>query len=167
MAPPPPSPGARGLAPLRCLLRGGLGSFLALALRRRLLLADGLDPPARRPASAIGERFFPRRLVLRLEAVIHELQDGGFRAVPAARAQPENPRVSAGPVHDAGSDLLEYFLDCGSVGDPLRHPPARREAVGFGGRDQALRERPKLLGLRERRLDALVRHQRRELIGET
>src|SRR6266446_5065543 len=74
-------PAAPGLARFRRFLRGGLRSLLALRVRLRLLLADGLDPAARRPASAIGERFLPWRLVLRLEAVIHELQDGCFRAV--------------------------------------------------------------------------------------
>src|SRR5260221_2854817 len=48
-------------------LRGGFGPLLAFVLRLRLLLADGLDASAGRPARAVGKRFLFRRLVLRLE----------------------------------------------------------------------------------------------------
>ena len=104
--------------------------------------------------------------LLGLELVVDELEDGGLRGVALAGAQPEDPRVAARPVHEAGGDRLEELLDRRPVGDPAGDVAARRDAVVLGPGDELLGEGPELLGLGQRRLDPLVRHERRELVRE-
>src|SRR5438094_855847 len=89
---PPGSP--RGLRALGGLARGGLGG-LPFLLRLRLLFAHRFDPAAAGPPRAVRQRLLARRLLLRFEAVVHELEDGRLRAVSPACAQSEDARVAA------------------------------------------------------------------------
>ena len=99
-----------------------------------LLLADGLDAAAGGATRPVGQRLLAWALLLGLELEVHELQDGRLGGVALAGAEPENPRVAARPVDEAGRDGLEDPLDGRAVRDPPGHVAPRRHAVLLGAR---------------------------------
>src|SRR5262249_13704644 len=161
---------------LACLLRASrprgagwlaAGPFLACSFvlgAFGLLLTHGVYLAAGGAPRPVRQRFFARGFLFRLELVVDELQDRGLGRVPPTRSQPKDARVAAPPVDEARRDVLEDLLHGRAVGDPLRDLAPRAHPVVLGRRDQSLRQGPKLLRLRQRRLNAFVREERGELV---
>src|SRR5262249_8000222 len=77
--------------------------FLGLALAfgaRGLLLAAGLATASGGSPRPIGQRLLARRFLLGFELVVDELEDGRLSGVSPPRAEPEDPRISSGPVDE-------------------------------------------------------------------
>src|SRR5207237_1309 len=169
--------GTRGLRLLRGRL-GSFGSFLAFTLR---LAAEAFRRRAQSAADALALRLLtPGRCRLfgfgvGIELAAHQLDLCDFRAVAAAVAEPQDPRVTPRPRLEARGDRVEQLRDDVAVLDVAEHEPAcvQGSAIAvacgqsaLGDRDDPLDERPQLFRLGDRGLDALVPDQRFRLVAE-
>src|SRR5947209_817430 len=96
-----------------------------------------------------------------------ELEQHHLGGVAAARPELEDPRVAARALAVARGDLLEELVDGELVLPEGRERlPARVEVAALGERDQLLHLGLDRLGLRLRRLDALVLDDLLAEVGE-
>ena len=104
----------------------------------------------------------------------HELDLRDLGTVAAAVAEPQDTRVAAGPLRESRRERVEQLGDDGDVLHVARDETAGVQRLrglaggdaSLGEGDQTLDERAQLLGLRQRRLDALVAQQRGGLIAK-
>src|SRR5512143_983283 len=129
------------------------GELLRLLEDRGLLLLGGLC----------------RHLLLGLPVrpvEVDELEDRQLRAVARPTAELQDPRVTARARLETRRDLFEELLDGRSLGDRLQDESARVKPSPLSQSDHLLDERPEVLRLRQRRLDALVGDEGRKLVPE-
>jgi hypothetical protein len=133
------------------------------------------EPSAHTLGSGCGLAFLRFLCRARVVFAADELDLRDFRAVAAAVAHAQDAGVAAGTGLEPRRNRVEQLAHdilVGNVGEhqpPRVQRPGRRLALGqasLGDGDDALDEGPQLLGLRHRRLDALVLDQRVGLVAQ-
>ena len=134
---------------------GGYTRILRLGTRR----GDGAEVAI---VELIGSEYKPAKKEDKKAAASKK------EAAPKAAAEPQDPGVAAGPAREAGAQVVEQLLQDRSALDLALGQPPRVDAVVLAARqrDQALGERPQLLGLHQGGADALALEQRRGEVAQ-